>query len=751
MKTCGDMITSNAPLQEQFAALQVALITEQPATNGTKPGNALRKVYVIEALLDLVLASSGVESTDTRSAACGLIKAYFSGYSRIKLHFLQRAIAGYMEGEDEKVNLLSMLLIGPQGASVSDAPRYTFAADVISQLIFDEAEAKTMLMGVSEGDAEKGEDVVTCIQLLSGHLMTCLQNDLDPQVSVAYLSLLIVFLFDCPPAVNDCLAEGSALMGSLIATAGISNNSQVAADHTKSLLPGLCATLLGTIYEFSTKDSPIPRRTLQPFLATRLGRQRYFDALRQLRQHPAIRDAEVASEAGALDSAFDSAFIEWFKDEYGRIRRAIDKDPGIEVVPHTTAGVDRDILDELRDQIANKDQQLQALEQEGLATKQKSDQVEADHRKEMQSLQSSQRNLEAEIERIKKINEALQRDHETEMHRLQSELRAEIEKVQTTGRTAAQSAQQQHEKEIERLKGQHSANIASERGLAEDKARKAAEQRSKEHQETLDDARKAAEQRAKEHEAALEEARKEREAALDQARKEHQAILSEVQAKLEDKERAAVVMRQEHQAAKSELEKLRDEHEKLQGKHKSLEEELRRTKSMQEDLQQVNTKAMSRVKTLEAESKAKDEKISSLQESQDHMDSEKTERENKIKALEEEVEGLKAELKAERKGYGELETELNELKKNSSGGKGDKKKVAQLEKYLKAKDEEVGKEREEAKKARTELEDMLMVMSDLEGKRDEYKQKLKELGAEVSEDEDDDEDDDDEDEEAEEE
>ncbi|KAH0358717.1 hypothetical protein KCU89_g19479, partial [Aureobasidium melanogenum] len=170
----------------------------------------------------------------------------------------------------------------------------------------------------------------------------------------------------------------------------------VASDPIKSTLPGLSAILLGTIYEFSTKDSPIPRRTLHPLLTSKLGRQKYFDALLQLRQNPIIRDSEfLAPEIEGAAILFGDEFVDWFKDEYGRLKRVIDREPGIEVVRPSDVGVDRDVLDDLREKIKARDEKLQQIEQDDLAAKQKSDQAEAEHRHQIQSLQSSQRSMEA--------------------------------------------------------------------------------------------------------------------------------------------------------------------------------------------------------------------------------------------------------------------------------------------------------------------------------------------------------------------
>ncbi|KAI5240536.1 hypothetical protein E4T43_06006 [Aureobasidium subglaciale] len=787
LKTCADAIIFNAPLQEAFASFQVPVISEDPAPiDGVAAAKSQPKImYVIEALLNLVLSASLIRTVDLRSAGCSLIKAYFHGHDRIKLHFLQRAIAGYTEGEEEDINILSTLLNGPQlGPATPDPPRFVFASDITSQLLFNLQDAKSMLMGVSEGDAEKGEDVITAIQTLSGHLLSSLQNDFDPQISISYLSLLITFLFDEPAAVNDCLAEGSSLMGVLIDNALLTANSQVASDPIKSLLPGLSAILLGTIYEFSTKDSPIPRRTLHPLLTSKLGRQKYFDALMQFRQNPIIRDSEfLAPEIEGAAILFDDEFVDWFKDEYGRLKRVIDREPGIEVVRPSDVGIDRDVLDDLREKIKTRDDRLQQIEQDDLAAKQKADQAEAEHRHQIQSLQSSQRSMEAEVERVKRINEALQRDHDLELHRVSGELRSQLAQFQLESRNNLQTLRDQHKQELERLKGQNGASLASERSLWEDKARKAAEQATREQ-------RAALEKVTEEHRKATEQAAEEQRMRIDQVASEHRKVLDELNATVQQKDktikehetaisdhaRSEKILKQEHAATTTTLEKLRSEFDGSKTERSKLEKELETTKALQKDLQQVNTKAMARVKILEEEAKSRESKIQTLNEELSSTRSELESKQQKITDLEQEVSGLKLELEGERKGYNELETELNELKSkpavpddsdkikslekelaetkkklnatsNDKSKKADADKNVKLEKELAAKIKEVDIEKEEASKAKTELEDMLMVLADLEDKAKGYREKLREHGEEVSDDEDDDDDDEDEDDE----
>ncbi|KAG8628711.1 hypothetical protein KVT40_002576 [Elsinoe batatas] len=712
LRTCADMITSNPPIQESFASLLVATGPTSPLlTNGAAKKKEAQRAYVIEALLILMLGASPVDQIDLRFSASVLIKAYCLGHQRIRLHFLQRAIAGFVDGEDESTNILSTLMASPHGAAQTDPLRVVLAADILSQLLADDEEAKATLQAVSEGNAEKGEDVVTAVQTLSGHLTSSLQNDADPRISIAYLTLLTTAFFDSQLMINDCLAEGSSLLSVLIDTAAKCKDSQVTSDEVKSLLPGLCSFLLGSIYEFSTKDSPIPRRTLQPLLVNKLGRQRYFEALKQLRQHPFIRDSEISSQEGGMfgqgQVLFDPTFVELFKEEYGRLRRAIDKDPGIEVVSRGDGGVDRDILDELRDQLASKEEAIQQLEQGSLMLKQDSDQAAADHRKELQSLQASQRSMEAELDRIKKVNETLQREHEAEVSKLREDMSHEVERLQNHAKSATENAKIQHDREMDRLKGQHGASLASERSLWEDKIRRASDQ-------------------------GMQEAKKK---------------VDELSGLLQQRDGELVVTKQDLKNVKVELDKVKDALETRIKSSQQADVELKKTKEMQGNLQQLNAKAMARVKSLEEEIKRAEARHADLSESREKITLERDELQSQLKELKDEVDGLKLELKTERKGYADLEAELEKAKTTPAAPIADDKKIEELEGEVEKQKKAVVDQTEEAKKARSELDDMLMVMADIEAKRDEYRDRLKRAGEHVSEDEDEDEADDDDDEE----
>lgn len=339
------------------------------------------------------------------------------GHTPIRLFFLRRAIEGHTSNEMEPDNILTILIQNSEGHS-GDPYRLWIAAVLLFYLLHEDFDAKNTAMQVTEGDAESGEEVVTCIQALAGNLISAEQNLEDERVSIAYLTILCSWLYEDHDAVNDFLSEGS-IMQSIAQLVTQNNPSRV-------LTLGLCAFLLGTVYEFSTKDSPIPRDTIHQILTTRLGRERYIDHITKLREHPVIRDYEVlpqdlsSSQGGSLPQVyFDRTFVEFIKDNFSRVLRAIDRAPGLEVPVVANGiqkGISRELVDSLKAQLDDRTQSMQKLESDVLTLERKLEQEQADHRKAKDT-------AAIEMNRIRNVNEALQRHHEDDLQKLQEDSR----------------------------------------------------------------------------------------------------------------------------------------------------------------------------------------------------------------------------------------------------------------------------------------------------------------------------------------
>lgn len=447
--TCADIIRGNSALQENFAQLQVPSPLETTANGDGPQENGVPKVYVIDGLLDLTLCVHSLQAFDIRMAACECLKAYFYNHVGIREHFLRRAIDGHQSEIVESANVLTTLLRSPTEDLTVDPYRYWFAACIMLHLIFENATTKDLARKVTEGNEEEGEEVVTSIQIITSHLVASLSRSDDERITIGYLMLLLCWLFEDLDGVNDLLEEGSNVQR-LIQTV-VKNTS------SETLVQGLCAMLLGVVYEFSTKDSPVPRGTLQTLLMTNMGRDRYIDKMGRLRAHPFVRDFEMIPQkldpsTGKLPEVyFDSMFVEFFKDNFSRILRAIDRDPGMEVSVITNGvqkGISRELVDSLRTQLDEKENALQECQASLAHLEQQLGQERADSRRLKET-------TSVDFIRLKALNESLQRNHEDEIRQLREQhgvLEAELQKHVETARKEAAT-------EIERLQKKADAEL----------------------------------------------------------------------------------------------------------------------------------------------------------------------------------------------------------------------------------------------------------------------------------------------------
>lgn len=448
--TTADLIRGNGGLQEAFAQLDV-LSTRNEVTPPHINGNTREKPphprdNVISGLLDLALVVSSSNAFDVRLAACECLKAYFWEHVPIRLFFLNRAIEGHKHHEDD--NIVSILIDDSQSGRGADPYRTWIASVLVFHLLFEEFEAKNTAMAVAEGDASTGEEVVTCIQALAGNIISGEQRGEDERVSLGYLMVLCGWLYEDHDAVNDFLGEGSSIQ-SMVQM--VTQNSQ-----SRPLVSGLCAFLLGIIYEFSTKDSPIPRATLHQILTTRLGREQYVDRITRLREHPVIRDFEVlpqgldSSHFGGLPEVFfDKTFVDFLKDNFSRVIRAIDRSPNLEVPVASNGvqkGISRELVDSLKAQVEDANQRIQRLEADLVTLERKLGQEQADHRKAKES-------ATIEVNRIRNINEALQRNNEEDLQRIAKDHQS----VQSNHQKASEEAMRTVQADMRRMKEENNA------------------------------------------------------------------------------------------------------------------------------------------------------------------------------------------------------------------------------------------------------------------------------------------------------
>jgi len=567
LQTCGDLIRGNPGLQERFGDSAVKLkSSERPGTNGhTTPlpgektslvGNrSHRDENVIEALLDLVLSPAPLALFDIRLAACSCLKAFFEGHAGIRAHVLRRAIEGHQSGDDAVPNILTVLLEPPAARTHADPYQQWMAAVLLFHLLYDNAETKAMALQVTEGDADRGEEVVTFVQSITSNVIADVQRVEDERSLIGYLMLLAIWLFEEPEAVNDLLGEGSNVQG-LVAAVKVANVSM-------PLVAGLCALLLGIVYEFSTKDSPIPRTTLHGLLITSLGRETYVDRLTKLRENVFVRDFEVLPQTGnggLPDVFFDKTFIDFLKDNFSRLLRAIDRDPKFEVSIMSNGvqkGISRDLVDSLRAQIEEQKQALEAAHTELLQLRRKLEQEEMDHRRTRES-------SGIELGRIKQINQSLQLNHDEELTKLRHEFARD-----------RNSLLKNHDDEMNRRRSEHAAALDAARRQWEMEAHKA-EQRLKALEKDA----------AQDRSTLVEGHRREMNDVETRAQKAHQRDTAE----MTDLKR--IVNDLQAQLAKAEKDHIQDlqtAHEEYDSKSKGLEARLARAEARLQDAETRST------------------------------------------------------------------------------------------------------------------------------------------------------------------
>ncbi|KAK4552021.1 Vesicle-mediated ER to Golgi transport protein [Recurvomyces mirabilis] len=624
LRCAAALIASNAPLQEAFAsllvdpsasrAIQLPKSTLQPngtrsntasARNSARPSAEQARQYIIEALLDLALTKAQ-ENPQLRMAGCSLVRAYLTNHDRIKAHFLNRAIAGHAEHE-AAANVLNTLL-----QPTDDAQSVLYASWIVTDLVAEEPEAQAALAAVKEGDENEGEDVLTLIQTLGSQLQSAIGVS-DERLVAAYAGLLTVLLWDFADGINNLLTEGSGLVQSLVTAI----NPIVAGP----LIAGMAVILLGTIYEFSTKDSPIPRRTLAPLLTQKLGRTKYLDSLASLRKEPAVRDFDI--EEAAEDTILSSVFIDLFMTEYSRLRRAIDKDPGIEVLPSSAieAGVDRDVLDDLRQQLQSAKDALSQAQQDALATSQQHEQDRMNVSKEVQI-------ATAEVDRLRRINQAMQQGHESE-----------LEKVARQHDQARQNSQDEHQRALDSVQQESGRQLDTR--LREQGA--------------------ASAQKMQEYERRLAE--------LGNTFRSEKSKYSETSRQLEALTTRHSELGASEQQARQSLQDLTQRHEKATREHQVASTEVERLTAEVEDMKARRDKREALVERLRAQCQATKEELRGRE------DELATERSG-FADLEKELEGVKAEL-ADAKAAVSTST-------NSDASKDDNEKLVTLQKELEA-------------------------------------------------------------------
>ncbi|KAI0774856.1 p115 like vesicle tethering protein [Trametes elegans] len=256
------------------------------------------------------------------------------------------------------------------------------------------------------GDDEDADAPQTLLQILSEHLSLAFlarsRSDLPDRearewdrLCVGYLTLLIQWLWEDPPAVREFLEAGA--LGVLVEPI-----NQTAEED--AVIPGLCAFLLGVCYEFNREPGEVTRATIHPIL-TRLGIDMLVGRITHLRdddrfkaigpdnfvlsypaapaavhhqaQHqppPSAGPPKPEAEEGEI--WFDWAFVDFWKSNYYTIQKGIAVDPNSLSLAAGQGAESAMLIASLKDVIRNQAAEIEKLQNQIESLSAPNDEVE---------------------------------------------------------------------------------------------------------------------------------------------------------------------------------------------------------------------------------------------------------------------------------------------------------------------------------------------------------------------------------------
>lgn len=370
LRVAGDIIGNNPKLQLQFSQIDVPYLDPSlppQVQNYDKP------IPAPLALLNWAILTNSVHVFDIRLASMYCLKCFFLGNQESKVAFITdqikskknpnyydeleaaqlEAAAAAAAADSDSAKMEPVNGDSQEAARVDNTLKKTpfanifttlmdidfeiklspyrvwFSAVTLLYLFEDCPDTKQLAADLKVGNSEDGEEVMTCIQAISEILITNLENS-DPRIAIGYLLLLTTWLFEDFDAVNDFLGDPSSIKSIL---AFLSKNSE----GTSEIVHGMCSILIGVVYEFSSKKSPIPRAVLHELITKVLGVDNFALQVKQFKENSVFKhydqdlDSEIEKDSTGLPKVyFTPEYIELVKDNLYRIRKSLSRDPEFE-------------------------------------------------------------------------------------------------------------------------------------------------------------------------------------------------------------------------------------------------------------------------------------------------------------------------------------------------------------------------------------------------------------------------------------
>ncbi|KAJ7478630.1 p115 like vesicle tethering protein [Mycena galericulata] len=190
---------------------------------------------------------------------------------------------------------------------------------------------------------------------------------------VAYMCLLSQWLWEDPGAVREFLNAG----GLSVLVEAINQTSEV-----DSIVPGLCAFLLGVCYEFNREPGEITRATIHPIL-NRLGVETLIGRMARMREddrfktvgpdtvvlpYPTPQHLQPGLKGESEKEGeiwFDWAFVDFYKSNYYTVQRGLSTEP--DQLSSSASGQSVEtamLISSLRDVIRNQAQEIETLQRQ---------------------------------------------------------------------------------------------------------------------------------------------------------------------------------------------------------------------------------------------------------------------------------------------------------------------------------------------------------------------------------------------------
>ncbi|CAI1902979.1 hypothetical protein SEUBUCD650_0D01840 [Saccharomyces eubayanus] len=399
--TAANMIRSNEYAQLEFSKIDVPYFDPSLPTNATANDGPVKLVPVIDILINWMLYANSVHTFDTRVACSRLLKAYLMDSFDIQKDFLSHQEQLYnqpsttnshgakendiSENVDEeesaneenisdtkgvsllKANLFEVLLNYDTELNLNPFKLF-FTTDIFMFLFQQEhkssEELREITRNVTIGNNLDDEEPLKAIQTISELLTTSL-TAADIRIPISYLTFLIYWLFGDSKATNDFLSDKSVIKSLLSFSYQIQDE-----DIT---IKCLVTMLLGVGYEFSSKESPFPRKEYFEFITKSLGKDNYASRIKQFKKDSFFSEIDQnedsiltpeLDETGLPRVYFSTYFIHLFNENMYRIRTALSHNPDEEPI----SKISFEEVEELQNQCAKLKSELGSLQAETKTT-----------------------------------------------------------------------------------------------------------------------------------------------------------------------------------------------------------------------------------------------------------------------------------------------------------------------------------------------------------------------------------------------